>query len=73
MTNMLKQTVAAAIEGNFEKYLDFLRDICAFEARATDEPTIDRMMDYIASFAKSEGFQAVRTPRKTVVTFCVSK
>ena len=49
------------IENNFEKHLHFLCDICSFEARAKDKDTIDRMMDYVADFAKSEGFQTKRT------------
>lgn len=49
------------IENNFEKHLRFLCDICSFEARAKDKETIDRMMDYVADFAQSEGFQTTRT------------
>lgn len=58
---MCTQQYINAIEHNFEKYLDFLCNICAFEARATDKQTIDRMMDYVTAFAESEGFQTVRT------------
>lgn len=58
---MDKKQLMDAIESNFEKYLHFLCSICAFEARAKDKNTIDRMMDYIADFAQSEGFQTVRT------------
>lgn len=61
-----------AIESNFEKYLQFLCDICSFEARAKDKDTIDRMMDYVADFAKFEGFQTVRTPMENCGDFlCV--
>ena len=49
------------IDYNFERYLRFLCDICSFEARAKDKQVIDRMMDYIADFAQSEGFQTTRT------------
>lgn len=49
------------IECNFEKYLHFLCNICSFEARAKDKDTIDRMMDCVAVFAQSEGFQTTRT------------
>ena len=49
------------IDYNFERYLRFLCDICSFEARAKDKETIDRMMDYVADFAQSEGFQTTRT------------
>lgn len=57
------------IENNFEKYLHFLCSICAFEARAKDKETIDRMMDFIAEFAHSEGFQATRTPMEACGDF----
>lgn len=57
------------IENNFEKYLRFLCSICAFEARAKDKETIDRMMDFIAEFAHSEGFQATRTPMEACGDF----
>lgn len=58
-----------AIESNFEKYLQFLCDICSFEARAKDKNTIDRMMDYVADFAKFEGFQTTRTPMENCGDF----
>lgn len=57
------------IEHNFEKYIDFLCCICAFEARAKDKETIDRMMDYVENFAQSEGFQTVRTPMESCGDF----
>lgn len=57
------------IENNFEKYLHFLCSICAFEARAKDKETIDRMMDFIAEFAHSEGFQATRAPMEACGDF----
>lgn len=61
-----------AIEENLGKYLDFLCDICAFEARAKDKETIDRMIDFIADFAQAEGFQTVRTPMENCGDFlCV--
>ncbi len=50
------------IDENAEKYIDFLCKICAFEARAYDKKTIDRMVDFIASFAEGEGLQVTRTP-----------
>ena len=57
------------IEHNFGKYIDFLCCICAFEARAKDKDTIDRMMDYVENFAQSEGFQTVRTPMESCGDF----
>ena len=53
--------IFAAIERGFPKYLDFLCDICAFEAKAEDKQTINKMIDHIAAFALAEGFCATRT------------
>lgn len=50
------------IENNTDKYIDFLCDICSFEARAYDKETIDRMVDYISEFAKGEGLEVSRFP-----------
>ena len=66
---MPMQQYSAAIERNFEKYVDFLCSICAFEARAKDKETIDRMMDFIAEFAEAEGFRTRRTPMETCGDF----
>jgi len=57
------------IDYNFERYLRFLCDICSFEARAKDKQVIDRMMDYIADFAQSEGFQTTRTAMESCGDF----
>lgn len=51
------------------RYLDFLCEICSYEARAYDKETIDRMVDYIASFAESEGLTTERTPFETCGDF----
>ena len=56
------QKVFAFIENNTEKYLDFLYQICSYEARAYDKQTIDRMADHIVAFARDEGLQVMRTP-----------
>ena len=53
--------IFAAIERGFPKYLDFLCDICAFEAKAEHKQTINEMIDHIAAFAQAEGFCATRT------------
>ena len=53
--------IFATIETEFPKYLDFLCDICSFEAKAEDKRTIDAMISHIASFAEAEGFCATRT------------
>ena len=50
------------IDSNVDKYLDFLCQICSFEARAYDKQTIDRMVYLISSFAKASGLQVTRTP-----------
>ena len=69
---MEKQQLLQSIENNFEKYLDFLCEICSFEARAKDKDTINHMMDYVAEFAHAEGFQTLRTPMENCGDFlCV--
>ena len=68
----MERQLLQSIEKHFEKYLDFLCKICSFEARAKDKDTIDRMMDYVADFAKSEGFQTKRTAMENCGDFlCV--
>ena len=49
------------IEAAQEDYIDFLRNICTFEATARDKEELDKMLDYIESFAKSRGFSVKRT------------
>ena len=48
------------IETNLQKYVDFLRDICSFEATAYDKAELDRMADFMADFALKEGFTVRR-------------
>ncbi len=55
------ESVFGTIEKEFDKYVDFLCDICAFEAKATDKETLDKMADFIAEFAEKEGFSVERT------------
>ena len=50
------------IESQHQRYIDLLKDICGFEARAYDKPVIDSMMDHIEAFAKSEDFRVERIP-----------
>ena len=59
----------ASVETNAEKYLDFLKNICSYEARAYDKETIDRMMDYITAFARAEGFEVTRKPMENCGDF----
>ncbi len=49
------------IEAEKDKYIDFLCDICAFEANARDKQTIDEMIDFISEYATKEGFSVERT------------
>lgn len=58
---MYKRQLMDTIESNIEKYLVFLCSICSFEARAGDKETINRMIDYIETFAQTEGFRTERT------------
>ena len=53
--------VFKTIDLGVDNYLDFLCEICSFEARAYDKETIDRMVDRISRFANEEGFQVKRT------------
>lgn len=50
------------IEIEIQRYLDFLCQICSYEARAYDKETIDNMVDYISAFAQKEGLKATRKP-----------
>ena len=58
---MIMDSIFATIEKETPRYLDFLCDICAFEAKADDKETIDKLIDYITAFAKAEGFCVTRT------------
>ena len=48
------------IDANAEKYLEFLCQICSYEARAYDKQTIDSMVDHIAAYAQAEGLHVTR-------------
>lgn len=50
------------IDREQNRYLEHLREICCFEARAYDKPVIDRMMDCVEAFANNEGLSAHRIP-----------
>lgn len=58
-----------SIDAEFSKYLDFLCDICSFEAKAEDKQTIDAMDSYIATFAEAEGFNVTRTKMESCGDF----
>ncbi len=54
------QNLFSVVEKNQKKYIDFLCEICSFEARAYDKKTIDQMSDYISEFSIREGFKVTR-------------
>lgn len=58
---MCVENTFQTIEAEFSRYVDFLCDICAFEAKAEDKQTIDSMLDHITVFAEAEGFCVTRT------------
>ncbi len=59
------------IENYNAKYIDFLCKICSYEARAYDKATIDSMVDYISTFAVSEGFSVTRKPMEKCGDFLI--
>lgn len=61
-SNNIINNVMKFIDKNQKKYIDFLCKICSYEARAYDKKTIDKMVDYIASFAQNEGLIVTRKP-----------
>lgn len=50
------------IEHNADRYIDFLKDICTYEARAKDKEEINQMMSFVEDFAVSQGFEVTRIP-----------
>ena len=63
------QKIFQTIETNQQRYLDFLCQICSYEASAYDKETIDNMVDYISTFAEKEGLQATRMPMENCGDF----
>ncbi len=61
----------ASVDAQAEKYLQFLSRICAFEAQAGDKQTLDLLADYIAEFARGEGFDIRRVPFEACGDFLV--
>lgn len=57
------------VDAQAETYIDFLCNICAFEAKAADKATIDAMLSYITGFAQAEGFCVTRTSMETCGDF----
>lgn len=50
------------IDKHSEEYAEFLKDICSFEATAYDKDEINKMVDFIESFALGKNFSVTRTP-----------
>jgi len=50
------------IDSNEKRYIEFLKEICSFEAQAKDIDTINSMMDFVENFAKGEGLFVTRIP-----------
>ena len=69
-SNTVKEAFKA-IDLSVDKYLDFLCQICSFEARAYDKQTIDRMVDHISSFAKDGGLTVTRIPMEKCGDFLI--
>ena len=57
MTEML----FSYIDELYDEYVDFLKKICSFEARATDKEEIDKLIDYIEEFTNAKGFVTEKT------------
>ena len=66
---MCVDKIFEAIETCCPRYLEFLCNICSFEAKAEDKRTIDAMISHIASFAEAEGFCTTRTAMETCGDF----
>ena len=66
---MCVDSIFETIEAALPRYLDFLCDICAFEAKAGDKATIDAMITHIAAFAEAEGFSYSRTAMESCGDF----
>ncbi len=65
MFNELRKT----IDAKSQEYVEFLKDICSFEATAWEKTVIDEMVDFIEAFAKERGFFVTRTPYETCGDF----
>ncbi len=55
------QDLFCFIEQHAEEYIEFLKEICAFETVASDKQEIDRMVEYIEQFAHSQKIATRRT------------
>lgn len=59
------------IDMHYKEYVQFLENICSFEATAWDKEEIDNMLNYIEDFALSKGFCVDRVPFETCGDFLV--
>ena len=57
------------IDTHLEEYVEFLKNICSFEATAMDKKEIDNMLDYIIEFVSKKGFFIERIPFDTCGDF----
>lgn len=49
------------IEEMYGEYVEFLKNICSYEARAKDKEVIDALIDYIEEFTAQRGFCTEKT------------
>jgi glutamate carboxypeptidase len=66
---MIKENVFDFIEAQSDKYTKFLFDICSFEATAYEKEEIDKMIDFIKTFAENEGMKTEITHFKECGNF----
>lgn len=57
----MKSELFDIVDDMNKEYIDFLGDICTFEADAKDKAEIDKMVDFISEYALSKGFTVTRT------------
>lgn len=66
---MCIETIFKLIDEFCPQYLDFLCDICSFEAKAGDKQTLNELVDFISVFAKKENFSINRTKMENCADF----
>ena len=59
---MILEKAFEYIDSNEGRYLNFLKEICSFEAQAKDKNTINDMMTFVEEFSRQEGFCVTRIP-----------
>ena len=65
----MQKNLFSFIEKNKDEYVNFLKDICSFEATAREKEDVDKMMDFIEDYALKKGFSVKRTPFETCGDF----